>query len=94
MNTQKEGHRVGRAGRALTDKERLLVRSLIYRRQRAFDRFPLVFTFLGSFGLVATFYGFERIIDQVDILSNNPAILLAVGITTLALTGTLYSKLK
>lgn len=78
----------------LTEKERELVRGLIHGRERVFERFPLLFTLLGSFGLVATFYGFERVIDEIDFLSENPYILLASGIVTLVLTGTLYSKLK
>ena len=78
----------------LTDRERELVRGLIYRRERVFEKFPLLFTLLGAFGLVATFYGFERVIDDIDILANNPFILLGVGIGILIFTGTLYSKLK
>jgi len=53
----------------------------------------MFFTLLAGFGLVATFYGFERLIDKVDLLSRNPFILLTVGILTLILTGTLYKKL-
>lgn len=62
-------------------------------RQSVFNRFPLLFTMLGTFGVVATFYGFEGIIDKIDPLKENPFILLAVGILTLVLTGTLYRKL-
>lgn len=78
----------------LTDRERELVRGLINRRERVFEKFPLLFTLLGAFGLVATFYGFERVIDKIDIFANNPFILLAAGIGILVFTGTLYSKLK
>ena len=62
-------------------------------RKGVFARFPLVFTLLGTFGLVATFYGFEAIIDQIPLLSNNPLILLGVGVFTLIFSGTLYKKL-
>ncbi len=75
------------------DKEKKLVQKVGERRRAVFERFPLVFTLLGSFGLVATFYGFERLIDKVDLFSNNPWILLGTGVTTLAATGTLYKKL-
>ena len=78
---------------ALSEKERQLVESISHKRERAFERFPLVFTLLASFGLVATFYGFERVIDRFQIFSDNPFILLITGISTLILTGTLYSKL-
>ena len=62
-------------------------------RKSAVNRFPLVFTLLGAFGLVATFYGFEGIIDRIELLKENPLILLTVGILTLVFTGTLYKKL-
>jgi hypothetical protein len=48
---------------------------------------------LATFGVVSTLYGFERLIDKIDIFSENPIILLSVGIITLVLTGTLYKKL-
>jgi hypothetical protein len=62
------------------------------RKEAVFTRFPLLFTLLGAFGLVATFYGFEKVIDQTG-LSDNPWILLAIGLVVLVFTGTLYKKL-
>lgn len=62
-------------------------------KQSVFARFPLLFTLLGTFGLVGTYYGFEHLIDQVTLFRDNPIILLGVGVGTLALTGTLYKKL-
>jgi hypothetical protein len=62
-------------------------------RKGVFDRFPLLFTLLGTFGLVATFYGFEGIIDRIQVLSDNPVILLGVGLLTLVISGSLYKKL-
>lgn len=79
---------------ALVDREKLLSQRLSERREAVFSRFPLVFTLLGSFGLVATFYGFERLIDEVPALSDNPLILLATGLTILIITGSLYKKLQ
>ncbi len=78
----------------LIDKEKNLVQMVDSRRRAVFERFPLVFTLLGSFGLVATFYGFERLIDKIDLFANNPWILLGTGVATLAVTGTLYKKLQ
>jgi hypothetical protein len=75
------------------EAERKIISSLSKSRSSAFARFPLLFTLLGAFGLVATFYGFERLIDQLDVFSRNPIILLATGIATLLFTGTLYKKL-
>lgn len=79
---------------SLTEKERELVRKLLYKRQMVFEKYPLPFALMVTFGVVATFYGFEGIIDQVDYLKDNPIILLVTGLATLTLTGTLYSKLK
>jgi hypothetical protein len=73
--------------------EERVVGGLLRRRQSAFHRFPLLFTLLATFGLVSTLYGFERLIDKIDFLSNNPFILLGVGLLTLVVTGTLYKKL-
>jgi hypothetical protein len=78
----------------IVQAERKVKTVLAERRQRVFDRFPILFTLLGAFGLVATFYGFERLIDQVDLFHDNPWILLGTGLLTLAGTGTLYKKLQ
>jgi hypothetical protein len=77
----------------LKDKENQVLQKLDQRRQTLGQRFPLAFTLVGAFGLVATFYGFEGIINRVDFLYNNPIILLVVGIALLGVTGTLYKKL-
>lgn len=74
--------------------EQKLANKVDKSRQAVFDRFPLPFTLLGTFGVVATFYGFEGLIDKFDILANNPWILLGTGIIILAGTGTLYKKLQ
>lgn len=73
--------------------EEHVVRKLTEERNTAVAKFPLLFTLLTAFGIVATFYGFEHLIDQSTLLSENPLILLAVGIGTLVLTGALYKKL-
>lgn len=63
-------------------------------RDSTFSRFPFVFTFLTTFGLVATLYGFEKVIDQIAFFKDNPITVLIAGIATLTLTGTLYKKLS
>ncbi len=78
----------------LIKTEKKLVSSVDSRRKAAFERFPLLFTLLGTFGLVATFYGFEAMIDSIDVLADNPWLLLATGVGILAATGTLYKKLQ
>ncbi|HEX9679531.1 MAG TPA: hypothetical protein VGA08_02840 [Candidatus Saccharimonadales bacterium] len=80
--------------KAFLNKEKQLVQKIDTKRQAAFTRFPLLFTLLGTFGLVATFYGFEHLIDRADVLADNPFILLGTGVITLILTGSLYKKLQ
>lgn len=63
-------------------------------RNTAFSRFPMVFVLLSSFGLVATFYGFEKMIDGIPFFTENPQMILVVGVVTLLLTGALYKKLN
>lgn len=73
--------------------EEQVAHRLAQSRNNAVAKFPLLFTLLTAFGVVATFYGFEHLIDQIAWLSENPLILLSVGISTLVLTGALYKKL-
>lgn len=73
--------------------EEHMVHKLAEGRNTAVSKFPLLFTLLTAFGVVATFYGFEHLIDQSPWLSENPLILLSVGVGTLVLTGALYKKL-
>ena len=87
-------NKVTKANQALIDKEKILINKVGQSREAAFNRFPLVFTLLGAFGLVATFYGFEGIIDNIDFLSGNPWVILATGIGVLFATGSLYKKLQ
>jgi len=63
-------------------------------RNSTFARFPIIFTLLTTFGLVATLYGFEKVIDRIDFFSAYPEVLLLIGLATLAGTGTLYKKLR
>lgn len=73
--------------------EEHVVKKLTQERNNALQKFPLLFTLLTSFGVVATFYGFEHLIDQSPWLSENPLVLLGIGVSTLILTGALYKKL-
>ena len=57
-------------------------------------RHPIAFVLLSTFGLVATFYGFEKIIDKIDPINNNPWIVLALGLFILSITGNLLKKLR
>ena len=77
----------------LREKEEAVIQKLAQERESVFSRFPLLFTLLGAFGVVATFYGFEGLIDRIDVLADNPAAILLTGVLTLVVTGTLYKKL-
>lgn len=63
-------------------------------RDSAFTRFPVVFVLLSTFGLVATLYGFEKVIDDTTFFAENPKMILLVGLLTLTFTGTLYKRLN
>jgi hypothetical protein len=79
--------------KAMIEKEKALLRKIELGRGRLKNKFPIVFTLAGTFGLVATFYGFQEIINRIEWLRDNPLLILIVGITTLVITGRLYQKL-
>tara|TARA_B100000745_G_scaffold299771_1_gene251434 strand:+ start:1412 stop:1693 length:282 start_codon:yes stop_codon:yes gene_type:complete len=62
-------------------------------RRSVFERFPILFLLLVTFGVVAIFFGFEQLIAQTPYLSERPLLVLSIGITVLVGTGTLYKKL-
>jgi uncharacterized integral membrane protein len=62
-------------------------------RRSVFKRFPIVFTLLGTFGVGATFYGIERILASIVWLNERPWVILGIGLSVLALIGSLYKKL-
>ncbi len=67
---------------------------VVRARKTYAQKYPLLFAIGSSFGLVSTFYGFEKIIDQIDVFTENPWILLATGLTLLIVTGAFYNKLS
>ena len=73
--------------------EEQVVSRLSHGRQNAFQRFPLLFTLLAAFGVVATTDGFQRLMSKIPLMANNPYITLIIGLITLLITGTLYKKL-
>jgi hypothetical protein len=70
-----------------------VVSRLSSTRKNAFQRFPLLFTLLSAFGVVATTVGLERLIDRLNFFNRNPYFVLLAGLLTLLVTGTLYKKL-
>ncbi len=75
-------------------EEQKIVEQAVRGRESAAERFPLVFGLFATFGLVAILYGFEKLIDRNQLLSDNPWILLATGVLTLLATGAAYKKLN
>lgn len=59
-----------------------------------FERYPLTFALLGTFGIAAMIYGFEGLIGSVPILENNPVIVFFLGLVLLLGTGSLYRLLQ
>ncbi len=77
-----------------TEAEERFIKKVASERQVAETRFPLIFGLTATFGLVSVLYGFEKIIDKVDLFVNNPWILLVTGIVLLLVTGAAYRKLN
>lgn len=76
-----------------TDIDDKIIEKAQRRRESIAQRYPLTFALMGTFGLVSTFYGFEKIIDQVPLLVERPWILLVIGLGTLSVTGLALRKL-
>jgi hypothetical protein len=74
-------------------KQSKTLKQLARERNRVFARFPLLFIMLGTFGVVCTYYGLQRILEKIPLLAQDPYIALIVGIVILFFTGTLYKKL-
>ena len=67
----------------------------VFRLRKTYaQKYPALFALAGTFGFVATLYGFEKLIDKIDLFVNNPWILLATGIGILLVTGAFYNKLQ
>ena len=67
---------------------------VVHYQKNAIERFPFLFLGLSTFGGVAVFYGFEKIIDRTPYLADNPFGILIAGFLILLFTGALYRKLK
>lgn len=55
-------------------------------------RYPILFSLLAAFGIATTYYGFEKILSQYEFLNRHPELILLLGVSILALTGSLYKK--
>jgi hypothetical protein len=62
-------------------------------RKAVFERFPILFILLTTFGVTAVVHSVDMLITQMVWLHERPLVLLCIGITVLMATGTLYKKL-
>lgn len=76
-----------------TEIDDKIIEKAARRRESIAEHYPLTFALIGTFGVVSTFYGFEKLIDKIPLLVNNPWILLVVGLGTLSVTGLALRKL-
>ncbi len=76
-----------------TQVEEKIAQKALAERDTLAERFPLSFALIGTFGFVSTLYGFEKLIDRVDVFVNHPWILLIIGVATLSATGLALRKL-
>lgn len=79
---------------SFTEAEIRFIKKLDKERVKAENRFPLITALVATFGFVSLLYGFEKLIDEVDFLVDNPVILLITGLVILAVTGKVYQKLN
>lgn len=61
--------------------------------QGVLERYPLLFSFLVVFGVVALMHGFDAIIEYIPYLNDHPAIVFLIGLVILVATGSLYKRL-
>ncbi len=64
------------------------------RGRSVFGRYPLLFSLLGTFGVVLVLHGFDRLVGNIPFLNDRPTLLLTAGIIILALTGSLYKRIE
>lgn len=79
---------------SITEAEKRMIHELSSKRGKAEIKYPLLFGLMTTFGFVSVLYGFEKLIDKIDLFVNNPWILFVVGVLILMATGTAYKKLS
>lgn len=63
------------------------------RSKSILRKYPIIFSLLITFALVCILYGFELILSKIDFVTNNPWILVILGLTILISTGGAYKIL-
>jgi len=59
-----------------------------------FKRYPLLFTFLLTFGVISIIEGLKFFFEEIKFFKENPFILILIGVIILLFTGTLYKRLE
>jgi len=62
-------------------------------RETVLKRYPTLFAFLVTVGVLSTFLGFEQILLRIEFLQEKPWLIFLIGISILFFTGKLYKKL-
>lgn len=57
-------------------------------------RYPVLFSLLTAFGVVAILHGFHSFIEHLPFLAERPLLVFFLGVIILIFTGTLYKKLE
>lgn len=78
----------------VSNTERRIEEHVVPFRENILKRYPVVFLLTVTFGVTATSYGIERIIEKSSFVSSNPWLIFMLGIATLMVTGTVYKKLS
>lgn len=94
MNLEQQAEKVEAEIKKLEEMGGTVTGTFTKFRNSAFARFPVLFVLLSTFGLVATLYGFEKVIDRIPLFEEHPLLLLMTGVVTLIATGALYKKLR
>lgn len=77
-----------------TQAEEKFIEKMVEKRDKAEVRFPLLTGLAVTFGFVSVLYGFEKMIDNVELFAEHPSILLFTGLMILVCTGAAYKKLN
>lgn len=78
---------------SLARQEDKIIALLRDERNRTKEKFPLAYALFGTFGLLCTVGGLNKIIAEIDFLNENPMTLVVFGLAILIVTGAAYKKL-
>jgi hypothetical protein len=63
------------------------------KTRTVFGKYPVTFSFLVLFGVIAVLHGFEDIINRVPLFNDHPVFVFIIGLVILIFTGSLYKRL-